>query len=132
MTNNTQNSSEYWRTAEPEVTYRDKNIHVKRRMTEYEADIFKFKADKLLSQLEQPQRKKHSINRFVAYGDHRLIGAYMKVGDDPLGNGIIIDGFDDFEAAAVNASSNHGEVYIRFRYTGGIDMDETKERNESN
>ena len=112
----------YWKDSEPGIEYRERPVYPNNRMTEYEARRFKFKVDKLLETLDKPLRDKHSINGFVAYGKHSLIGAFMEVGNDPLGNGIIVGNFEEFDTNAVNSSSSPGEVFIRFEFTGEIDL----------
>lgn len=113
--------SEYWKQAEPGVTYKDYSVHVNNRMTEYESRRFKAKADRLLDVLDTHFRRNYNIERLVAYGHAKRIGAYMSIDNDPLNNGLIVGNFEDFEVEAVNPVDTD-TVYIRFNYVGDLDV----------
>lgn len=113
--------SEYWKQSEPGIEYKDNPVSVKNRMTEYESRRFKFKADRLLETLDTHFRRNYNIERLVAYGNAKRIGAYMSIDSDPLNNGILVGNFEDFTVKAVNPVDTE-TVYIRFQYVGEIDV----------
>lgn len=113
-------TNSYWKQSEPGIEYKDRSVHVNRRMTEYESWRFKYKADQLLDCIQaKPSRHSYEIKRWVAYGNQRRIGAFMTNERDPLDNGIIVGNFDNFTVESVKPVDND-TVYIRFNYIGEI------------
>jgi len=111
----------HWKQSQPGITYKDRNVHVNRRMTEYESRRFKYKADRLLSVLDEPMRDSYTVHRWVAYGNHSRIGAVMSNDRDPLGNGILVGNFENFSVEAIDPIDTE-KVLIRFNYNGEIDV----------
>ena len=82
---------------------------VNSRMTEYEMERFRDRAEALLEELDG-----YEVSRLVAYGSQRRAGVFVDPGHDPLGNGILTGNVEGFETEAVQPVSTT-EVFIRFQ-----------------
>jgi len=102
----------YWKETQT-VEHDGIPVYVNNRMTEYEANRWRARADKLLSELRD-QLADYEIESLAAYGSARRIGVRLARQHDPLGNGIMVGNVDGFDVEAVSPI-DHETAYIRFQ-----------------